>query len=104
MRMWNVDPSKMCRKHLLGEHVELHMFLGSLRKGYSVKGYISGGLFDPSKIVARHQELVFEMEKRGYNHNSNLFSAPEIVGLPEGIVNIKENEIELHRRCSECKF
>lgn len=33
MRMWLVPPSHMCRKHLLGEHVELHMLLGTLKKG-----------------------------------------------------------------------
>ena len=36
MRMWLVPPSHMCRKHLLGEHVELHMLLGTLKKGKSI--------------------------------------------------------------------
>jgi hypothetical protein len=30
MRMWMVPPKVMCRKHLLGEHVEIHMLAGSL--------------------------------------------------------------------------
>lgn len=25
MRMWMVDPTIMCRQHLLGEHYELHV-------------------------------------------------------------------------------
>lgn len=38
MRMWNINPRYMCRKHLLGEHVETHMLVGSLRKEKSVQG------------------------------------------------------------------
>jgi hypothetical protein len=30
--MWMVDPRLVCSKHLLGEHVELHMFVGCLLK------------------------------------------------------------------------
>ena len=36
MRMWNVDPKLMCNKHLLGEHVEMHMFFGTIQKGISM--------------------------------------------------------------------
>ena len=38
MRMWMLPPECMCRKHLLGEHVELHMLLGSMRRGKSIEG------------------------------------------------------------------
>ena len=44
MRMWMVPPSKMCRKHLLGEHVELHMIAACLRLGKSIRGYVETGL------------------------------------------------------------
>ena len=40
MRMWMVDPKKMCRKHLLGEHVEIHMMVGTLLKGRSIDGFL----------------------------------------------------------------
>ena len=33
MRMWMVDPQIMCRQHLLGEHTEMHMFVGTLKRG-----------------------------------------------------------------------
>ena len=72
MRMWLVPPSHMCRKHLLGEHVELHMLLGTLKKGKSITGFLSGGLVDPCRMYKRHGELVREMERRGYAHNSPL--------------------------------
>ena len=32
MRQWMVDPRLLCRKHLLGEHVENHMFIGTLKR------------------------------------------------------------------------
>jgi hypothetical protein len=43
MRMWMVWPELMCRKHLLGEHVEIHMLLGALNKGHRVQGFINKG-------------------------------------------------------------
>lgn len=70
MRMWMIDPAKMCRQHLLGEHNELHKLAGALKKGKRLNGYFKKGLLEPLKLVARHQELVTEMHKRGYNHQS----------------------------------
>ncbi len=72
MRMWMVDPKLMCRKHLLGEHVEIHMFVSTILSGKSIKGYIKNNLIEPSKILERHEELVEEMKRRGYKHNSPL--------------------------------
>lgn len=38
MRMWMVDPATMCDRHLLGEHAEIHMAIGTIAKGRSVAG------------------------------------------------------------------
>jgi len=108
MRMWKVDPSKMCRKHLLGEHVEMHMFVGSINKGIKVDGYIRTGLVDACDISWRHTQLVDEMKRRKYNHNKELplIDLKELLRLTTvlGKVDVVANEIELHRRCKECKF
>lgn len=72
MRMWMVDPKILCNKHLLGEHVELHMFIGSINKGRDIEGYVKNNLIEPSKLYQRHQELVNEMKRRGMNHKSEL--------------------------------
>ena len=40
MRMWMLPPKGLCRKHLLGEHVELHMLLGSMRRGKNIDGFL----------------------------------------------------------------
>lgn len=103
MRMWKVDPTKMCRKHLLGEHVEMHMFVGSINKGISMEGYMSNGLVDVCLIEERHEELVAEMDRRGYKHKSDL---PKFnwFAARRGSVDIEGNKKELARRCKECKF
>lgn len=72
MRMWMVDPEILCQKHLCGEHVEHHMFLGTIRKGIKVDGYLKNNLFEPRALYERHKVLAEEMIRRGYNHNSPL--------------------------------
>lgn len=99
MRMWGVDPRLMCRAHLLGEHVEMHMFAGCILKGKSIDGYIRSGLVDLDKISFRHDELAYEMERRGYSHCSPL---PEIGCQTGGRVDTRANLEELARRCREC--
>lgn len=104
MRMWKVNPKNMCRNHLLGEHLEMHMFAGSIMKGISISGYAKTGLVEVNNIQKRHEALSREMERRGFVHKSP---------LPEGFmkkysgsngkVSIKNNIIELKRRCRECR-
>jgi len=95
-----VNPRKMCRNHLLGEHKEIHQLIGSLNQGKSVKGHLEKGQVEIHKIKKRHTELVKEMEKRGYKHNSPL---PKFKDFKAGKINISENEKELVRRCINCK-
>jgi len=72
MRMWLCDPKIMCQKHLCGEHVEMHMFLGSLKKNKKIDGYLNNNLFEPRSLYQRHKDLGDEMTKRGYNHKSDI--------------------------------
>lgn len=106
MRMWMLPPKGMCRKHLLGEHVELHMLLGSMRRGKSIEGFLSGGLVDPQLVFARHEELVAEMARRGFKHTSPI-EASECASLAARYpgstsINIAANAAELQRRCPDC--
>lgn len=100
--MWCVDPSKMCRKHLLGEHTECHMFVGTINKGISIQGYLDKGLVVPQGIKLRHDLLAEEIEKRGYNHKSPLPTYDDRIAY--GFVDVLANEAELKRRCRECNF
>jgi hypothetical protein len=100
--MWMVNPKRMCRKHLLGEHVELHMLLGSLRKKRSIQGFLDAGLLQPQAANQRHEALAKEMEARGYKHSSPLPRA-KLKANQYGKVDIQNSERELKARCEECK-
>ncbi len=101
MRMWKVDPTRMCDRHLLGEHNEMHMFVGCILKGKSIAGYISGGLVEVHCIRERHEELAREMLRRGFRHMSPL---PEFTKSLAGSVDVEKNTIELRERCQRCRF
>ena len=100
MRQWNVNPEYLCTQHLLGEHLEQHMFMGCVKKGTSLKGYIDKGLVEIHNIPKRHDELATEMIKRGYNHKSPL---QEFTCQETGCVDSEQNIKELKRRCINCK-
>ena len=97
-----VDPRIMCRQHLLGEHVEIHMFIGTLCRGKTVKGYLKKGLVEVHSLYARHEELVEEMKRRGYSHSSDIDekwkSAEKL-----GDVDRRKSLEELLKRCPRCK-
>ena len=101
MRQWNVNPEFLCTQHLLGEHVEMHMFIGCIEKDISIQGYIDKGLVEFHNIINRHNELANEMLKRGMNHKSPLTGI--ISGDEIGYVNVEQNINELKRRCEKCK-
>jgi len=76
------------------------MFLGCLREGKSIKGYIDNGLVEVHNIIKRHDELAEEMKNRGYNHKSPV---KDISLWEAGFVNSEQNIVELHRRCPDCR-
>lgn len=100
MRLWMVDPRIMCRKHLLGEHVECHMFVGAINKGTSIRGYLEKGILEIHSLNRRHDALAREMKRRGMRHKSPL---PKFPVLVEGKVNGKSSLKELLRRCPDCR-
>ena len=75
MRIWDINPKKLCRNHLLGEHRELHAVWAILtkgKKGYSHHPETKRWRGKLKALYLRHYALVDEMTKRGYNHNSEL--------------------------------
>lgn len=107
MRMWMVNPTMLCRNHLLGEHQEIHMLIGCILKNRNIEGFVKKGFVTTNfhEIICRHNELVFEMLKRGYCHNSpveNLFRE-QFPKKPENYISIKYNIKTLKNRCSKCK-
>jgi hypothetical protein len=110
MRMWMVDPTTMCRKHLLGEHVETHMILGSLRAGIRLDGYVRNNLLELKSLKKRHDELAVEMVRRGYNHQSPVEWKEKEIDSVVQTDEVKNSKVDrslaledLHARCSECR-
>lgn len=102
-----VDPAILCRKHLLGEHGEIHKHIPSFRKGHKIDGR-----FDPvvqiqlNALQSRHDVLAAEMLKRGYNHNSPLVDVPDLaLTYPQHydkVVDVNISILDLIDRCPEC--
>lgn len=110
MRMWLVDPEVMCRKHLLGEHVEMHMYLGSMKQRKAMLGYLAKNLLEPSVLYNRHEELAAEIERRGWKHNSpmdpaEVSSATRYLGNYAMSIAVDKKAAldELHLRCPDCR-
>ena len=101
MRMYNIDPSFLCRKHLLGEHVELHMMVGSIKNGKpSVSGWARAGLLDTYLLNVRHTAVSEEMLRRGYKHESPLDD--DYSTVHEGRLNLIQDLSKI-KQCPECK-
>jgi len=108
MRIWDISPDRLCRNHLLGEHQELHALWSILTK--NKKGYChhpetirwKGKL---KALYIRHEKLVEEMQKRGYNHKTALDSGLAIGNsLQDEYVDSIEEQIRIlkHKGC-KCK-
>lgn len=103
MRQWHVPPEIMCREHLCGEHVEHHMLAGTLLRGRSVNGYLRKGLLEVMTLFERHDELVAEMLRRGYNHQSPMPEELREYLYPAGHVDRPNSLSELYHRCPRCR-
>lgn len=108
MRMWMVDPSILCTNHLLGEHLECHMFAGTMRKGISLAGYVQNNLVELKSLSSRHDALVAEMENRGMRHHSPLEVPKEILNWyiavsGDAVVNKNRSLGDLLDRCPKCR-
>jgi uracil-DNA glycosylase len=106
MRMWMVDPSILCRKHLLGEHGEIHKHRHNFVKKHRINNRIYPIVqIEPSSMEKRHDELAKEMIRRGFNHQSP-FEQPDISYLPldqqNAKVDINNSIQDLKTRCPEC--
>lgn len=75
MRIWDLDPSELCDRHLLGEHRELHAIWSILtngRRGYAHHPETLRWRGRLAALYARHEQQVEEMRRRGFRHLSPL--------------------------------
>lgn len=108
MRMWMISPELLCKKHLLGEHFEIHKHKHNFVKHHSIDKRISPVVqIEPSSMEIRHNQLVKEMKRRNYNHNSP-YEMPDISYLPiwqrEAKVDLDNSFKDLCERCPDCKL
>ena len=101
--MWGVDPKKLCNQHLLGEHVEMHMFLGCIIKVINLQGYYDNKLVCTNLIKIRHDDLAVEMIYRGMKHKSPIIETNLLRNFKYGEIDIEANINELISRCSKCR-
>ena len=77
MRVWDIHPKHLCRKHLLAEHRELHGLWNILTKhkmkgGYAKHPETLRWVGKSKALYYRHELLVKEFMNRGYQHHTPL--------------------------------
>ena len=75
MRIWDLPPVKLCNKHLLGEHAELHAIWNILahnKRGYSHHPETIRWAGKLKVLYSVHDNIAKEMLKRGFMHKSKL--------------------------------
>jgi len=101
--MWMINPSLLCKKHLMGEHFEIHKHRHVFEKGYSIEG--RKGQIEPLAMKKRHDEIALEMENRGYSHKSpyDMPSLGKYNNLDSFTVDVNISLNDLMNRCPHCK-
>jgi hypothetical protein len=108
MRMWMVPPRLMCRQHLLGEHLEIHMFLSTIKQHKKIEGYLKNNCLEPRSLKQRHDDLVNEMTTRGYKHKTPIkdIDCACICDLAQEQqywqINSMQSFEDLLKRCDRC--
>jgi hypothetical protein len=76
------------------------MFVGTIKRGKKIQGYLDKGLLEVHNIKNRHDKLAKEITRRGYKHRSPLFFISTTIS---GKINAKQNVTLLSERCDRCK-
>ncbi len=107
MRIWDISPKKLCKQHLLGEHRELHAIWSILvnnKTGYRNHPETKRWVGKNKALFLRHQELVKEIKRRGYNHFSPLERRLASGGLKQDVfINTRaEQKMILKNKNCDC--
>ena len=101
-----INPRKMCKQHISGEHNELHKHLPSLLSGCKIDGRFSPIVqIQLNMYVERHNELA-----KFLNHKSPLqIESSEIFKniyprYYDMVVDVKHNMKDLYGRCKQCNL
>jgi hypothetical protein len=111
MRIWDIHPKYLCRKHLLGEHRELHGLWNILTKhkgkcGYSRHPETIRWVGKRKALYIRHEALVKEFSRRGYLHHTPLDKRLATgSGNQNVFINtVKEQKVILKQKPCDCFF
>jgi len=109
MRIWDLPTEKLCKKHLLGEHSELHAIWSIItkgKKGYSFHPEVIRWKGKLKALYLKHEEIAHEMKKRGYKHNSPL-NIKFAIGKDKQddlIDSVDKQKIILKNKNCKCEF
>ena len=109
MRIWDIHPKHLCRKHLLAEHRELHGLWNILTKHKGKGGYSSHPetlrwVGKQKALYNRHELLVKIFNSRGYQHHTPLHKSWAIGRDKQNkfINSLNEQKILLTNKPCEC--
>lgn len=108
MRIWDISVTRLCDKHLLAEHRELHAIWVYLttNKGGSYRKHPET-LRWKNKLTAlwdRHERQVSEFEKRGWGHFSYIgFPKEGFSNQDIKLISIKKQQELLRTKNCKCK-
>ena len=109
MRVWDIHPKHLCRKHLLAEHRELHGLWNILtihkgKGGYSHHPETLRWVGKQKALYERHEKLVREFTRRGYKHYTPLLKkwATGKGGQKVFLNTIKEQKEILKKKPCDC--
>ena len=109
MRIWDINPKYLCRKHLLAEHRELHGLWNILTKhggkgGYSHHPETLRWVGKQKALYLRHEALIKEFSRRGYKHYTPLDKRKAFgLGTQSTFINsIEEQKSILKSKNCEC--
>jgi len=108
MRIWDLSPRLLCRNHLLGEHNELHAIWSVItggRKGYARHPEVMRWRGRLRALSARHDRIVEEMVRRGWNHRSPLDRRKATGSSRQTCMvnSLAEQRKILHKKGCECR-
>lgn len=101
MRIWDVAPSFLCRKHLLAQHGELHSLwsiINNNKKGFSKHPETARWRGNLAALYLRHKKLEKEIIKRKCHHDSPLQKNFAVGGIGQQVLlQTKKEQKEILR-------
>lgn len=108
-RQWLTDPNMMCKQHLLGEHLEAHIFVSKMHKLNKLDGFRKGSMFFGAEYVQYRHDIIARYLSRfsGKEHKTPLHIGDlEIINYP--LIKPAEKDFaksndDLYGRCQRCR-